>query len=170
MNEFATIGAGDEMFFAAVAADKNVVAIGVKRRFNFVGVEIFVAKVAKQVIAFKAMLADEVAVAGLDDLLDGAILFAMFAKAVMIVEAVLADVNALAVTVDDFLRFGTGVVAVLTVFVFFRVATVAIKPAGNFVAATNAQPVSPDIEDFEVVEMIFANRVFASKSECGQSG
>ena len=170
VNEIAALGASAEMFFAAVAADKNVVAIGVNGRFNFVSVKIFVANVAKHEVIFDTKGTNVRAVAGLDDLLDGAILFAVFAKAVMIVEAMLADANSFAVTVDDFPRFGTRFVAVLAELVFVGVATVAIKPAGNFVAATNAQPVSPDIEDFEVVEMIFANRVFASKSECGQSG
>ena len=163
MNEIAAVGASTEAFFAAVAADKNVVAVGVKRRFNFVGVAIFVANVAKQVIAFNAMLANEVAVAGFDDLLDGAIFLAVFAKTIVAVEAVLANLNAFAVAVDDFPRFGTGVVALLAKLVFVGVAAVAIKPAGNFVAATNTQAVSPDLEDFEVVEMIFANGDFGVK-------
>lgn len=160
VNEIAAVGAGDEMFFAAVAADKNVVAVGVNGRFNFVGVKIFVAKVAKHKVVFEATGASERAVAGLENLCDGAIFFAVFAKAVMRVEAMLADMNSFAVTVDDFPPFGTRFVALLTVFVFVGVAAVAIKPAGNFVATANAQTESPDIEDFVVVEMIFANGDF----------
>ena len=160
VNEIAAVGAGDEMFFAAVAADKNVVAVGVNGRFNFVGVKIFVAKVAKHEVIFDAMGTNVRAVAGLENLCNGAILFAVFAKAVMIVEAVLADVNSFAVAVDDFPRFGTRFVAVLAKLVSVGDTAVAVQSAGNFVAATNAQPVSPDLEDFEVVEMIFANRDF----------
>ena len=163
MNEIAAIGASAEMFVAAVAADKNVVAVGVKRRVNFVGVKVLVANVAKHEVIFDAMGTNVRAVAGLENLCDGAILFAVFAKAIVMIEAVLADVNALAVTVNDFPRFGTGVVALLAVFVFVGVAAVAIKPAGNFVATANAQAVSPDIEDFEIVEMIFANGDFRVK-------
>ena len=105
MNDFAAVGASTEAFFAAVAADKNVVSVGINGRFNFVGVEIFVAKVAKHEVIFDAMGTNVRAVADLENLCDGAILFAMFAKAVMRVEAVLADVNSLAVTVDDFPTF-----------------------------------------------------------------
>ena len=125
--------------------------------------KIFVAKVAKHEVIFDAMGTNVRAVAGLENLCDGAILFAMFAKAVMRVEAVLADMNSFAVAVDDFPRFGTRFVAVLAKLVFVGVTAVAVQSAGNFVAATNAQPVSPDIEDFEVVEMIFANGDFGVK-------
>ena len=103
------------------------------------------------------------AVAGLENLCDGVIFFAVFAKTIMAVEAVLANLNAFAVAVDDFPRFGVILVAVLAKLVFVGVAAVAIKPAGNFVAATNTQAVSPDLEDFEAVEMIFANGDFGVK-------
>ena len=125
--------------------------------------EIFVAKVAKNEVIFDAMGTNVRAVAGLENLCDGAILFAVFAKAIVMIEAVLADVNALAMAVDNFPRFGARFVAVLAVFFFVVVAAVAIKPAGNFVATANAQAVSPDIENFEIVEMIFANRDFGVK-------
>ena len=125
--------------------------------------KIFVANVAKHEVIFDAMGTNVRAVAGLENLCDGVIFFAVFAKTIMAVEAVLANLNAFAVAVDDFPRFGVILVAVLAKLVFVGVAAVAIKPAGNFVAATNTQAVSPDLEDFEAVEMIFANGDFGVK-------
>ena len=122
--------------------------------------KIFVAKVAKHEVIFDAMGTNVRAVAGLENLCDGAIFFAMFAKAVVMIEAVLANMNSFAVTVNDFPRFGTGVVAFLAVLVFVGVTAVAVQSAGNFVAATNAQAVSSDIKDFVVIVMIFANGDF----------
>ncbi|MBR0289701.1 MAG: hypothetical protein IJQ82_12045 [Selenomonadaceae bacterium] len=71
---------------------------------------------------------------GLDNLFDWAIFLAGFAKAATIIRAMFANMNSFAVAVDNFPRFGT-----------------------KFVAATNAQAESPNIEDFVVVEMIFAD-------------
>ena len=148
------------MFVAAVFASEDVIPLSVNGGFNVVSVKILVAHVAEHVIAFNAMLADEGTVAGLDDLVNGAVFFAVFTKAVVIVEAMLADANTFAVAVDDFPRLRAAVFAFLAELVFFRVATVAVKSAGNLFAATDAQAVSPDAEGFEIVEMVFANGDF----------
>ena len=142
-------------------ADVSHIAVRVCRLDNFVSGKIFFANVAKHEVVFETTGTSERAVARFDNLVAGVILFAMFAKTIMIVAAVLANLNAFAVAVDDFPRFGIILVAVLAVLIFVRIARIAVQPAGNFVATANAQAVSADIKDFEIVEMVFANGDFS---------
>ena len=154
MNDFITLGTRFVILFAAIPTNINSLAISVCRGNNFV------ALVAKHKVVFEATGASERAIARFDNLVAGVIFFAVFAKAIVIVEAVFADVNALAVAVDDFPCFGIILVAFRAVFIFVRVARIAIKPAGNFFAARDAQPISSDLKDFVVIEVVFTDRDF----------
>ena len=129
MNKFAAVGASQVIFFAAIPADVNPLAIRGCRGNNFVSRKIFFALVAKHEVVFEATGTNVGAVARFDNLFDWVIFFAVFAKAIVIVETMFADVNALAVAVDDFSRFGVILVAFLTVFIFVRVARIAVQSA-----------------------------------------
>ena len=163
MEKLFALSAPTVIFVTAVIANVDSIAVSVDSERNFIGEKIFVALVAKQVFVVKAVRANVGAVVNNGHLAFIMVLLAMFAKAVVLVQAMIADMNALAVAIDDFPSFGVILVAFRAVFIFFVVAGIAVKPAGNFVAATNTQAVSPDLEDFEVVEMIFANGDFGVK-------
>ena len=84
----------------------------------------------------------------------------MLAEAVIFVETTFADVNALAVAINDFPSFGAVVFAFLTEFSIIVVAVVAKKFVRKFAGARNAKSVSPNIENLEVMSVVLANGNF----------
>ena len=90
-----------------------------------------------------------------------AIFLATLAKAVVLVQAVGANINALTVAVNHVESFAAMFLALLTEFVFVRVATGTVETFGSFIAAGNAQAISTDLKRLEVVSMIGANRNFS---------
>lgn len=80
----------------------------------------------------------------------------MLAKAVVFVQAVFADVNELAVAINNVESFITRLFALLTEFVFVRVAIGAVKTRRSFVATTNAQAVRANLERLEIVSVVGA--------------
>ena len=88
------------------------------------------------------------------------IFLAMFAEAVIFVQAVIANVNALAVAVEDFPSFRSIIFTLLTEFAVVVVAVIAKKLRIKFAGARNAKSVSTNIESLEVVLMVSANGNF----------
>ena len=85
------------------------------------------------------------------------IFLAPFAEAVVLVQTGGADVNSFAVAVDNVESLAATFLALLTEFVFVRVATGTVEPFGSFVAAGNAQTISANLKRLEVVGMVGAN-------------
>ena len=129
VNHFFAFRACFVILFATILADVNPLTIRVCRGNNFVSRKVFFTLIAKHEVVSNATGTNVGSVAGFYNLFDGVIFFAVFAKTIVIVAAVLADVNVLAVAVNDFPRFGVILVAFLTVFIFVRVAGIAIQSA-----------------------------------------
>ena len=89
------------------------------------------------------------------------ILLAMFAEAVIFVQAVIANVNALAVAVEDFQNFRSIIFTLLTQFAVIVIAIVTEKFGRKFVGAGNAKSVGAYIENLVVLLMVSANRNFS---------
>ena len=153
-------GALRVVVIAARIANIDVIAIRINSERNFIGEEIFVALVAKQVLIVKAMRANIGAVMNHSHLAFVEIFFAMFAQAVVLVQAVVANMNAFAVAVDNLPSFGAKILALLAEFFFIRIAVVAEKPVGNFLATRNAKPISSNLENLEVIGMVLTNGNF----------
>ena len=90
-----------------------------------------------------------------------AILLATLAKAVVLVQAVGANINALTVAVNHVESFAAMFLAMLTEFMLFWIASRTVKSFGSFIAAGNAQAISTDLKRLEVVSVIGANRNFS---------
>ena len=145
---------------AAIVANKNVIVVSVDSEGNVIGGEIFVAFRAKQVFVVKATGANVGAVVNHSHLAFIEVFFAMLAKAVVLVQAMFTDVNALAVPINDFPSFGAKILALLTEFGSF-VAVIAEKFVRKFAGAGNAKSIGADLEDLEVVGMVLANGNFS---------
>lgn len=88
------------------------------------------------------------------------VFFAMFAKTVVFVKAMVADLNAFTVAVEDFPSFRRIIFAFLTEFAIIVVAVVAKKFVRKFAGARNAKSVSTNIENLEVVGTVLPNGNF----------
>ena len=144
---------------AAIVANKDIVAVGIDSKGNVIGGKILVALRAKQVFVVKTMRANVGAVMNHSHLLFVEVFFAVLAKAIVLVQAVFADMNAFAVAIDDFPSFGAKILALLTEFGSV-VTVVAEKPLGKFAGAGNAKPIGADLENLEIVGMVLANGDF----------
>ena len=69
------------------------------------------------------------------------IFFAMFAKAIVFVQAMIANMNALVMAVDNVPRLGAKIFALLTEFTAIVIAVVAKKFGGKFASARNTKSV-----------------------------
>ena len=156
-------GALRVVVIAARIANIDIIAVRINSERNFIGEEIFVALVAKQVLLVKAMRANIGAVMNHSHLAFVEIFFAMFAQAVVLVQAVVANMNAFAVAVDNLPSFGAKILALLAEFFFIRIAVVAEKPVGNFLATRNTKSISANVEGFEVLFMVLTDRNFSIK-------
>ena len=155
MEKLVALSAPTVMIVAAVIANVDAIAVGVDSEGNFIGEEIFVALVAQQVLLVKAMRANIGAVMNHSHLAFIEVLFAMLAKAVVFVQAMFTDVNAFAMTVNDFPR--AKILALLAEFGFV-VAVVAEQFGRKFASTGNAKPIGADLEDLEIVGMVLADR------------
>ena len=160
MEKLFALSAPTVVFVAAVVANVDAIAVGVDSEGNFIGEEIFIALVAQQVLVVKTAGTNIGAVVNNGHLAFVEVIFAVLAKAIVLVQAVVADLNALAVTIDNLPRLGAKVLALLAEFFFIRVAVVADEPVGKFAGTRNAQPVSPDLENLEVMSVVLANGNF----------
>ena len=160
MEEAFALGALGVVVVAAIVANKNVIAVSVDSKGNVVGREILVTLRAKQVFIIKATRANVGTVVNNSHLAFVEVLLTMLAEAIVLVQAVFADVNALAVAIDNVPSFGAKILALLTELGFVLIAVVAEKPFGKFASTGNAKPIGADLEDLEVVGMILTNGNF----------
>ncbi len=96
-------------------------------RRQFVSKEEFIALRAKRVVVFQARIADARTVTNNSKFVLWVIISAMLAKAVVFVQAVFADVNELAVAINNVESLITRLFALLTKFVFVTVAIGAVE-------------------------------------------
>ena len=157
MEETFALGTLGVVIIAAVVANINVITVGVDSEGNVIGREIFIALRAKQIFVVKATGTNVGAVVHHGHLPFVVIFFAMLAKAIVFVQAMFTDVDALAVPINDFPSFGAIVLALLAEFGSV-VAVGAEKPFGEFGGAGNAKSISADLENLEIVGMILADR------------
>ena len=160
MEKLLTLSAPTVVFVAAVVANVDAIAVGVDSQGNFISEEIFVALCAKQIFLLKATRANVGAVVNKSHLASVVIFLTMLAEAEIFVQAVVADLNTLAVAINDFPCFRAIVLALLTEFATVMLAILAEKFRRNFAGAGNAQPVGAYIENLEVVLMVVANGNF----------
>ena len=156
-----TFGATSVVLIAAVIANVNAITVGVDSERNFIGEKIFVALVAKQVLLVKTVRANVGAVMNNGHLSLVEIFFAVLAEAIILVQAVVADVNTFAVAINDFPSFGTIIFTFLAELATVVVAIVTEKFGRNFISAGNAKSVGAYIENLVVLLMVSANRNFS---------
>ena len=161
MEELFALGAPSVVLIAAVIANIDVVAVGVDSERNFIGEEIFVALCAKQIFVSKATRTDIGTVVDKSHPVSVVIFLTMLAEAVIFVETTFADVNALAVAINDFPSFGAVVFTFLAELATVVVAIVTEKFGRNFISAGNAKSVGTYIENLVVLLMVSANRNFS---------
>ena len=155
-----TFGAKGVVIIAAVITNINIIAILVDSKRNFVGKEVFVAVVAKQVIVRKTTGANIGTVMDHSHLAFIMVFLAVLTEAVIFVKAMVADLNTFTVAVEYFSSFRSIIFTLLTEFAAIVIAIVTEKFRRNFVGAGNAKPVSPNFENLEIVLMVVANGNF----------
>ena len=155
-----TFGAKGVVIIAAVITNINIIAILVDSKRNFVGKEVFVAVVAKQVIVRKTTGANIGTVMDHSHLAFILVFLAVLTEAVIFVQTAFADVNMLAVAIDNFPCFGAIIFAIMAELATIVIAILTEKFRRNFVGAGNAQPVGADIENFKVMGVVLANGNF----------
>ena len=160
VEELFALGAPSVVLIAAEIANINVITIFVDSERNFISKEIFIALIAEQVFIGKATGANIGAVMNHSHLAFVVVFFAMFAKTVVFVKAMVADLNAFTVAVENFPSFRRIIFAFLTEFAIIVVAVVAKKFVRKFAGARNAKSVSPNIENLEVVGTVLPNGNF----------
>ena len=163
VEELFTFGAPTVIFIAAIIADVDAIAVGVDSERNFVSEEIFVALVAQQIFISKATGANIRAVMDHSHLAFVEILLAVFTKAIIFVQTTFADVNALAVPIDNVPCFRAIILTLVTEFATVVIAIVTEKPVRKFAGAGNTKSVGADIENLVVVLMVSANGNFCVK-------
>ena len=161
VEELFTFGAPTVIFIAAIIADVDAIAVGVDSERNFVSEEIFVALVAQQIFISKATGANIRAVMDHSHLAFVEILLAVFTKAIIFVQTTFADVNALAVPIDNVPCFRAIILTLVTEFATVVIAIVTEKPVREFARAGNTKSVCTDIENLVVVLMVVANGNFS---------
>ena len=140
VEEAFTLGALGVVVIAAIVANINVITVGVDSEGNVISRKVFVALRAKQIFVVKATRANVGAVVHHGHLPFVVIFFAMLAKAIVFVQAMFTDVDALAVPINDFPSFGAIVLALLAEFGLV-VAVVAEKFGRKFAGASNAKSI-----------------------------
>ena len=149
------------VIIAARIANVDVVAVRINSKRNFIGEEIFVALIAQQVLVGKTAGTNIGAVVNQGHLTFVVVFLAMFAEAIILVQAMVADLDTFAVTINDFPSLGAVVFTLLTQFAAIVIAIVTEKFVRKFASAGNAKSVSPDIENLVVMLMVSANGNFS---------
>ena len=157
VEEAFTLGALGVVIIAAIVANKNVIVICVYSERNVIGRKILVALRAKQIFVVNATGANVGTVVDNGHLPFIEVFFTVFAKAVVLVQAMFTDVNALAVPIDDFPSFGAKILALLTELGSF-IAVVAEQFGRKFASTGNANTIGADLEDLEIIGMVLADR------------
>ena len=165
VEELFIFGAPTVIFIAAIIAYVDAIAVGVDSERNFVSEEIFVALVAQQIFISKATGANIRAVMDHSHLAFVEMLLAVFTKAIIFVQTTFADVNALAVPIDNVPCFRAIILTLVTEFATVVIAIVTEKPVREFARAGNTKSVCTDIENLVVVLMVSANGNFSVEIE-----
>jgi len=161
VEELFALGTLSVIIIAAMIADIDVVAVLVYSKGNFIGKEIFVALCAKQVLVSKATRTDIGAVVDKSHPASVKIFLAMFTKAIILIQAVVADVDTLAMTINNLPSFRSIIFAFLAELATVVIAILAEKLRRKFVGAGNTQSVCSDIENLVVMLMVSANGNFS---------
>lgn len=160
VEELFTFRAPSVVLIAAVIANINIIAVIIDSQGNFIGEKIFIALCAKQIFLLKATGANVRAVVDKGYPASVVIFLTMLAEAVIFVETTFANVNALAVTIDNFPSFGAIIFAIMAELATIVIAILTEKFRRNFIGTRNAKSVSPNIENLEVVGTVLANGNF----------
>ena len=155
-----TFGAKGVVIIAAVITNINIIAILVDSKRNFVGKEVFVAVVAKQVIVRKTTGANIGTVMDHSHLAFIMVFLAVLTEAVIFVQTAFADVNMLAVAIDNFPCFGAIIFAIMAELATIVIAILTEKFRRNFVGTRNAKTICSNIENFKVMGVVLANGNF----------
>lgn len=163
MEEFFALGALRVIIVTARITNVDTIAVAIDSERNFISQKIFIAFVATQIFIRKAAGANIGAVVDNGHLIFVEVLFAMFTEAVILVQAMIADMNAFAIAVNDAPSFRAIVLALLAEFVFIILAIVAIETGRNFVSTGNAKAIGACLENLKVISMVLANGNFSVK-------
>ena len=145
-------------------ADVDFIAIMVDSSAHFVDKVVVAAAGADCVIVFEAGGTDAHGFTNKSNVVNVVILAAVIALSIAVLQAGVADVDKLAVTVVNLGVFATMISATITDFVF-GIASVAVESFFNFFAALDAKSVSADVERAIVVFVILPDRNFGAVSE-----
>ena len=127
MEKAFAFGATSIMIVATRIANINIIAILVDSERNIVGKEVFVALIAEQILIRKATGANVGTVMDKSHLAFVEILLAVFTKAIIFVQTTFADVNELAVAIENVPCFRAVILTLLTEFATIVIAIVAQK-------------------------------------------
>ena len=163
MEKLVALSAPTVIFVTAIIANVDSITVSVNSAGNFIGKEVLVALIAEQIFVRKTAGANIGAIVNHGHLSFVKVLLAMFAKAVIFVQTMVADLNAFTVAVENFPSFRRIIFAFLTEFAIIVVAVLAKKFVRKFAGARNAKSVSTNIENLEVVFMVSANENFGVK-------
>jgi len=158
VEELFTFRAPSVVLIAAVIANINVIAVFIDSQGNFIGEKIFIALSAKQIFLLKATGANVRAVVDKGHPASVVIFMTKLAEAEIFVETTFADVDTLAVAINDFPSFRAKIFALLTEFATVMLAILAEKFGRKFAGAGNAKPICSNIENFKVMGVVLPDR------------
>ena len=163
VEELFALGTLSVIIIAAVIANIDVVAVAIDSKGNFISKEVFIALIAEQILVSKTTGANIGAIMDHSHLAFFMIFFAMLAKAIIFVKAMVADLDTLTVTVEDFPSFISIIFALLAQFAVIVFAVFAKEFRRKFAGTGNAKPVSTNVENLEVVSVVLTDRNFSVK-------
>ena len=163
MEELFALGALRVVIIAARIANVDIVAVAIDSKGNCIGEEIFVAFSAEQVFLVKTTGANVRAVVYNGHLVLVVILMAMFTEAIIFFKTAFADVNALAMAIDNVPRLRAIIFTFLTKLATIVIAVLTKKFGGQFARAGYAKSISPNIENFKVMGVVLPDRNFGIK-------
>ena len=91
------------------------------------------------------------------------VFLAVHTETIVFVETTFADMNTLAVAIENFPSFGTIVLAFLAELATIVIAIIAKKLRRKFVGTRNAKSICADLEYLEVVSVVLPDRNFGVK-------
>ena len=159
---FAAVFAAFVVIVMTIITNENGVAVPVVSVVHVVPIVNLSALGTFRAVIFDAVLAN-IRVIDEGHLIAGVILVAVAAIAEAFFKAVRTDVYAFAVLVENAGNGVSAAAAFVAGLAAFRIAVIAVQSRRNFLAARNAQPISPDLESLEVVKVILVDRNFRAE-------
>ena len=163
VEELFALGALRVVIIAARIANVDIVAVTIYSKGNCIGEEIIVAFRANQVFLVKTTGANISIVVYHGHLASIEVLLTMLAEAIIFIETTFANVNALAVAIENFPRLRAIIFAFLTKLATIVIAFITKKFGGQFARAGNAKTISANIENFKVMGVVLPDRNFGIK-------